>query len=382
MISMLPGRVIRLLEFIGFSGNKVSRTWLLNRQPTWNWEFLIFSQQTGLQDLKIGYQMEGIRQVLCTMTLLAYNLIVCYVLSHQEGDLDFCDEVLNSQLMVITIPMCPHTLRNSYTLILMWIYMFRFQTYPNGVWFLFFKGRLEFMKGNLDDALHWYKKSWKSQNHWPQFHHLCFWEILWVNCLKLNWKEAEIFATLLCENSKWSRTIYTYQKAVVMLMRNDLTVAEQQTIETLMREARQYKQRIAGKSLPMEKFTIKKTERYFSEKKSLVLPAIELMYLWNAFKILGKNFQHADNVYRLIESAQKDLDARSDKSKYDADNRALILLLKGACLRQMKSPLQSLKWVQSIGLAICSVATVTEWCCVFSFYPQMPSNRSKSEQRD
>lgn len=221
--------------------------------------------------------------------------------------------------------------------------MFRFQTYPNGVWFLFFKGRLEFMKGNLDDALHWYKKSWKSQNHWPQFHHLCFWEILWVNCLKLNWKEAEIFATLLCENSKWSRTIYTYQKAVVMLMRNDLTVAEQQTIETLMREARQYKQRIAGKSLPMEKFTIKKTERYFSEKKSLVLPAIELMYLWNAFKILGKNFQHADNVYRLIESAQKDLDARSDKSKYDADNRALILLLKGACLRQMKSPLQSLK---------------------------------------
>lgn len=199
------------------------------------------------------------------------------------------------------------------------------------------------MKGNLDDALYWYKKSWKSQDHWPQFHHLCFWEMLWVNCLKLNWKEAEIYATQLCDNSKWSRTIYTYQKAVVMLMRNDLTVAEQQTIEALMREAPQYKQRIAGKSLPMEKFTIKKAERFFSEKKSLVLPAIELMYLWNAFKILGKNFQHADNVFRLIESAQKELDARSERSKYDSDNRALILLLKGACLRQMKSPLQSLK---------------------------------------
>lgn len=170
--------------------------------------------------------------------------------------------------------------------------------------------------------------------------------MLWVNCLKLNWKEAEIYATQLCDNSKWSRTIYTYQKAVVMLMRNDLTVAEQQTIEALMREAPQYKQRIAGKSLPMEKFTIKKAERFFSEKKSLVLPAIELMYLWNAFKILGKNFQHADNVFRLIESAQKELDARSERSKYDSDNRALILLLKGACLRQMKSPLQSLKWAK------------------------------------
>lgn len=28
--------------------------------------------------------------------------------------------------------------------------------YPEGVWFLFFKGRLEFMKGNLDDSLYWY----------------------------------------------------------------------------------------------------------------------------------------------------------------------------------------------------------------------------------
>lgn len=158
-----------------------------------------------------------------------------------------------------------------------------FQIYPKGVWFLFFKGRLEFMKGNLDEALVWYKKSWKSQDMWPQFHHLCFWEILWVNwyepylyafmkwnicsfCFalnariedwkivawillnnfiaffhlhsaKLDWNEAENFASLLCEHSKWSRTIYTYQRAVVMLMRDktDLTPTERQTIENLMR---------------------------------------------------------------------------------------------------------------------------------------------------
>lgn len=55
------------------------------------------------------------------------------------------------------------------------------QLYPEGVWFLFFKGRLEFMKGNLDDAIYWYKRSWKSQEVWPQFHHMCFWELLWVN---------------------------------------------------------------------------------------------------------------------------------------------------------------------------------------------------------
>jgi hypothetical protein len=59
--------------------------------------------------------------------------------------------------------------------------MLCFQLYPQGVWFLFFKGRLEFMKGNIDEAISWYIKSWKSQNVWPQYHHLCFWELMWTN---------------------------------------------------------------------------------------------------------------------------------------------------------------------------------------------------------
>lgn len=97
--------------------------------------------------------MGGLRQILCVMTLLGYHLIVLYVLSHHEGDLNICDEILQKQL----------------------------KKHPDGVWFLFFKGRLEFMKCNLNAALGWYTKSWKSQNLWPQFHHICFWELLWIN---------------------------------------------------------------------------------------------------------------------------------------------------------------------------------------------------------
>jgi hypothetical protein len=59
--------------------------------------------------------------------------------------------------------------------------MLCFQLYPQGVWFLFFKGRLEFMKGNIDEAINWYIKSWKSQDIWPQYHHICFWELMWTN---------------------------------------------------------------------------------------------------------------------------------------------------------------------------------------------------------
>lgn len=224
---------------------------------------------------------------------------------------------------------------------------FTHQLYPNGVWFLFFKGRLEFMKGNLDEALSWYKRSWKSQNVWTQFHHICFWEMLWVNSLKLDWREAILFSTYLVENSKWSRTMYTYQKASLMCMLNpkELSSSEKRTITTLMQEVPVYKQRIAGKSLPMEKFACRRSERFLTTG-TLILPAIELMFLWNLFKILGKHFQLAEGVYKLIEKTLttfNEADANDPIRKYETDNRALLLLLKGACLRHMKSPLQSMK---------------------------------------
>lgn len=109
-----------------------------------------------------------------------------------------------------------------------------------------------------------------------------------------------------------------------------------------------YKQRIAGKSLPMEKFVIKKSERYFSQDHYLVLPVIEMMYLWNLFKIFKKKFSLAENIFKIIEKTENELNNSSKKTRYDVDNKALILLLKGACLRQMGVPLQALECLETV----------------------------------
>lgn len=53
MISLLPARVIKLLEFIGFSGNK----------------------QTGMDDLMRGCKMNGLRQVLIVMVRIKLMFI-------------------------------------------------------------------------------------------------------------------------------------------------------------------------------------------------------------------------------------------------------------------------------------------------------------------
>lgn len=253
------------------------------------------------------------------MTLLGYNSIVLQVLSHGEGDLTICDDILDNFLKM----------------------------HPDGVWFLFFKGRLEFMKGNIDECIVWYTRAWKSQDKWPQFHHMCFWELTWVHCVKTQWKEALVYATHLLEGSRWSRTIYSYQKAILLYMiRGESSVSDHMVIDNLMKDLPNYKQRIAGKSLPMEKFVIKKGERYFSQNQMLVLPVLELMYLWNLFKVFGKQFTLAENVFKLIEKAESEL-PNFKVRKYNADNTALVLLLKGACLRQMNSPLQALECLEN-----------------------------------
>lgn len=99
----------------------------------------------------------------------------------------------------------------------------------------------------------------------------------------------------------------------------------------------------------MEKFVIKKAERYVTQNRRLLLPCIELMFLWNSFKVLGKQFALADGVYRLIEQELVALNSKTETGgRFDADNRGLILLLKGACLRQMQSPLQALKCLEAV----------------------------------
>jgi len=68
-----------------------------------------------------------------------------------------------------------------------------------------------------------------------------------------------------------------------------------------LRDIPGWKQRIAGKSIPMEKFIVKKCERFFAQGNKLVLPAIELLYLWNGFKIIGKQLTLVQPILLLVE---------------------------------------------------------------------------------
>nr|XP_045606652.1 tetratricopeptide repeat protein 39B-like isoform X2 [Procambarus clarkii] len=295
MISQLPQKILKLLEFVGFSGNKL----------------------LGLTELERGFYLEGsLRRVLCALILLGYHLIATYVLGTAEGDLEMAQVILDDHLKL----------------------------YPNGAWFLFFAGRLEYVKGNFDLAIAKYKISLNSQDEWRQFHHLCYWELMWCCIMSARFKDAQDYADKLLQESKWSKATYAYQKACCMCMRMDeLTPTEKQELSETMRSIPSLKQRIAGKSLPVEKFAVKKSARFFAQGETLTLSALELIYAWNGFKILAKKYENVEKMFVIIDREMRKLESIKveNRSEFYWDDYLLAHLVKGSCLAYMSSPLQA-----------------------------------------
>ena len=254
------------------------------------------------------------RHFLGALVLLGYHLLLTFYIGSSQYDLDLCKEILDEKL----------------------------EAYPDGAFYKFFKGRYHFVQGQVDDAIHWYTSSVESQDDWPQFHHICYWELYWATLYSRQWWKTLRYANLLLEESKWSKCMYAYHKAAVMCMvQGELTEEQRQEQIDLMRNTPKWRQRIAGKSLPMEKFASKKAERFLEQGNHLCLPALELIYVWNGFKILGQQYSLVEPIYVLVEETAKRLEQNKSSVKYYEDDLCLLNLLMGMCLKNMKSPLQA-----------------------------------------
>ncbi|KAL1022435.1 hypothetical protein UPYG_G00027580 [Umbra pygmaea] len=286
MISMLPTRTLRLLEFVGFSGNK---------------EF-------GLQQLNEGSAGQTFRSFLCNMLLLCYHTFMSFILGSGEGDVEDAEKLLQPYL----------------------------RQYPKGTIFLFFAGRIEVIKGNLDVAIARFEECCEAQQQWKQFHHMCYWELMWCFTYKRHWKMAYFYADLLSKENAWSKATYAYMKGAYLCM---LTREECQTFGesevVLFKQVHGLKQKIAGKSLPTEKFAIRKARRYLSDNPvALPAPPLEMMYIWNGYTVIGKHRDLTEGMLKTLDEAQAKLDS-GPRTEFSIDDQCLVSLLKGLCLKHL-----------------------------------------------
>ncbi|XP_062895236.1 tetratricopeptide repeat protein 39B-like isoform X3 [Mobula hypostoma] len=155
MLSLLPLRILRLLEFIGFSGN----------------------QELGLLMLREGAATHSLRAILCALTLLMYQTYITVVLGGGEGNLKEAETLLQPYL----------------------------KKYPNGSIIMFYAARICILKGSFEAAQVKFEECIAAQEEWRQIHHLCYWELMWSNSFQQQWLQAYRYADLLCKESRWSQ---------------------------------------------------------------------------------------------------------------------------------------------------------------------------------
>ncbi|XP_041633807.1 tetratricopeptide repeat protein 39A isoform X2 [Cheilinus undulatus] len=283
-LSLFPPRILKLLEFAGFSGDK----------------------EYGLSLLRDGATGMNLRSMLCALLLLCYYTFLTFILGTGEG------EVAEAESLLV-----PFRLR-----------------YPRGAIFLFFAGRIEAIKGNIDEAVALFEEGCKAQQAWKQFHHMCYWELMWCFTYKRAWKMAYFYADLLSQESRWSKAMYIYMKAAClsMLPKDEARPFGEDEVE-LFRKVPIFKQKIAGKSPPTEKFAIRKARRYKAPSPArLAVPVLEMMYMWNGFSMISKRPELTEGMMQSLLGAERTL-LESPENEYTLDDRCVIHLLKGLCLK-------------------------------------------------
>ncbi|KAF4025355.1 hypothetical protein G4228_017400 [Cervus hanglu yarkandensis] len=137
---------------------------------------------------------------------------------------------------------------------------------------------------------------------------------------------------------------YVFLKAAILsMLPEEDVVATKEDVVTLFRQVDGLKQRIAGKSIPTEKFAVRKARRYspsLSAPVKLVLPALEMMYVWNGFPLVSKRKDLSENLLVTVEKAEAALQSENS-SDYSVDDDCLVKLLKGCCLKNLQRPLQA-----------------------------------------
>ncbi|XP_063795628.1 tetratricopeptide repeat protein 39A isoform X2 [Pseudophryne corroboree] len=285
-LSMLPTRILRLLEFVGFSGNK----------------------DYGLTQLHEGTAAHSFRALLCTLLLLCYHTFLSFVLGTGKGNIEEAENLLQPYL----------------------------KRYPKGAIFLFFAGRIEEIKGNIDNAIQRFEECCEAQQNWKQFHHMCYWQLMWCFTYKQQWKMAYFYADLLSKESSWSKATYVYMKAACLSMfgEQDSKPFEDNEVQ-LFRQVPSLKVKIAGKSLPTEKFAIRKSRRYLPQNPiPLPVPPLEMMYIWNGYAVIGKQRDLTEAMLMTLTLAEEALEGAA-ASEFLVDDQCLVKLLKGLCFKYL-----------------------------------------------
>ena len=130
ILSHLPTRVIKLLKWVGFSGDRPE----------------------AIKNLKAAAAIkDGLRYKVVALITISFNLYMEQYYGLGKGDIAWSRDLI-------------HDLH---------------QQFPKGVLVLAFLGRLRQLSGETDLAIQCFESALRVPIEWVQVHNICFWELTW-----------------------------------------------------------------------------------------------------------------------------------------------------------------------------------------------------------
>ncbi|GJN90607.1 hypothetical protein Rhopal_003619-T1 [Rhodotorula paludigena] len=302
ILSLLPSTVLKIMDVFGFTGDRDWALATLMKAGGWT---------AGVKDSSLDPEQEGIRRPICDMVLLMHHLVIANYLPVGGVDIPTAANILHYEL----------------------------DRYPGGIFFLYFAGRLHSTETLLEDAIKSFRSAIQAQREYIQLGHICYWDLGLVSLAQASWMKGYECFNILDKESNWSKAIYAYAKATTQYEEG----LEVDKVNSTMAQVPDLMQRIAGKSIPLEKFVARRARKFVAQGNRLALPGIELAYVLNCLG-LSPRFILFEEHLNQVSQVLAELHAVKEPEKYGKngdefwDDYCLAHLLRGIILRFIAHP--------------------------------------------
>ena len=296
ILGLLPSKVLKIMEIFGYEGDVQVGLRLLCQASGWSPDP---SKRVPLHTI----ETEGIRGPLSDMAMLMYHLVISTFIPVPHVNIDFSEKVLNYHL----------------------------QRYPQGVFFLYFQGRLYSTQARSAKAIECFKEARDVQNEYVQLKHICYWDMALAYMSLNEWRKTNFCFTVLANENNWSKALYHYARAASLYETGDAT--EREEAKELMERVPSMIQRIAGKSIPLEKFAARKA-RKMAQYGYLFHPAMEFAYLTHCYTSSSPSSLY----HRSLPVIEKELARMETEDHPVQDDLCLAHFLHGVILRNLAYP--------------------------------------------
>lgn len=303
VLSLMPARLATLVELFGYKGERHLGLELLQKAGGWTKES---------PEPSVSQEDEGVRRSICDMSLVIFHLFLSNF-THDGVDVMMAQKIVDWNL----------------------------KRYPEGVFFLLAQGRLYSCRSQADRAIASYQKAMSVQSQYRNLHHISIWEMAVLYLTLWEIEESLKCWRSLHKEATWSKAVYAYGVAVSLMQLG----GEENHAEALklMIQVPKLRQRIAGKSIPLEKFIARKARKCETQGGRLFLPALEFAYIFQAITRTPRSLI-AERMLPLVDAALAKLKPYEEAPKTYGkaaefwDDWCLARLLEGACLRYIAYP--------------------------------------------